>query len=82
MKRPDTGRGQSPLRIPEILNTVQNMCADLTMASWKLNTYPTYIAPKGMLPSYIDLRPGQVVEYDASDLSTQAVPQRWISLVD
>lgn len=76
MKRPDTGRGQSPLRIPEILNTVQNMCADLTMASWKLNTYPTYMAPKGMLPSYIDLQPGQVVEYDASDLSTQAVPQK------
>lgn len=76
LKRPDTGRGQSPLRIPEILNTVQNMCADLTMASWKLNTYPTYMAPKGMLPSYIDLQPGQVVEYDASDLSTQAVPQK------
>lgn len=76
MKRPDTGRGQSPLRIPEILNAVQNMCADLTMRAWQLNTYPTYLAPKGMLPKYIDLKPGQVVEYDASDLSFQGSPQK------
>lgn len=74
MKRPDTGRGQSPLRIPEILNAVQNMCADLMMRSWKLNTYPTYLAPKGMLPSYVDLEPGKVVEYDTSDLSSQGTP--------
>lgn len=76
MKRPDTGRGQSPLRIPEILNAVQNMCADLTMRAWKLNTYPTYLAPKGMLPNHVNLEPGQVVEYDASDLSQQGGPQR------
>lgn len=76
MKRPDTGRGQSPLRIPEILNAVQNMCADMMMRSWALNTYPTYMAPKGMLPSYIDLEPGQVVEYDNSDLATQGAPTK------
>lgn len=76
MKRPDTGRGQSPLRIPEILNAVQNMCADLMMQSWKLNTYPTFMAPKGMLPTYIDLEPGMVVEYDNSDLSMTSVPSK------
>lgn len=75
MKRPDTGRGQSPLRIPEILNSVQNMCADLTLQSWKLNTYPTYMAPKGMLPSYVDLTPGKVVEY-TTDLATTGLPQK------
>lgn len=74
MRRPDTGRGQSPLRIPEILNDVQNMCADLMMQSWKLNTYPTFMAPKGMLPGYINLEPGMVVEYDNSDLATQGTP--------
>lgn len=74
MRRPDTGRGQSPLRIPEILNDVQNMCADLMMQSWKLNTYPTFMAPKGMLPGYVNLEPGMVVEYDNSDLATQGTP--------
>lgn len=74
MRRPDTGRGQSPLRIPEILNDVQNMCADLMMQSWKLNTYPTFMAPKGMLPTYVDLEPGMVVEYDSSDLAAQGAP--------
>ncbi len=76
MKRPDTGRGQSPLRIPEILNSVQNMCADLMMQSWKLNTYPTFLAPKGMLPTYVDLEPGMVVEYDNTDLSMTSVPSK------
>lgn len=74
MSRPDTGRGQSPLRIPEILNDVQNMCADLMMQSWKLNTYPTFMAPKGMLPKHVDLKPGMVVEFDSSPLTMQSSP--------
>lgn len=75
MKRPDTGRGQSPLRIPEILNAVQNMCADLTLRSWQLNTYPTYLAPKGIMPKHVNLNPGDVIEYEP-DLATQAGPQK------
>lgn len=75
MKRPDTGRGQSPLRIPEILNQVQNMCADLTMASWRLQTYPTFLAPKGALPTYINLEAGRPIEYD-SDIFSGQVPQK------
>ena len=75
MKRPDTGRGQSPLRIPEILNQVQNMCADLTMASWRLQTYPTFLAPKGALPTYVDLEAGRPVEYNVDTFSGQA-PQK------
>lgn len=74
LERPDTGRGQSPLRIPEILNDVQNMCADLMMQSWKLNTYPTFMAPKGMLPSHVDLKPGMVVEFDNSLLTSSNLP--------
>lgn len=68
MARPDTGRGQSPLRIPEILNAVQNMCADLTLKSWELNTYPTFLAPKGAFTEYINIEPGVPVEYDATAL--------------
>ncbi len=75
MKRPDTGRGQSPLRIPELLNQVQNMCADLTLASWRLQTYPTFLAPKGALPTYINLEAGKPIEYDTDVFSNQA-PQK------
>lgn len=74
MAKPDTGRGQSPLRIPEILNQVQNMCADLTLASWKLNTYPTFLAPKGAFTEYIALEAGVPVEYD--ETMTGATPQK------
>lgn len=75
MKRPDTGRGQSPLRIPELLNQVQNMCADLTLASWRLQTYPTFLAPKGALPTYVNLEAGRPIEYDADVFGGQT-PQK------
>ena len=75
MPRPDTGRGQSPLRIPVILNQVQNMCADLTMKSWELQTYPTFLAPKGALPTYVHLEAGRPIEYDADTFSGQT-PQK------
>lgn len=75
MKRPDTGRGQSPLRIPELLNQVQNMCADLTLASWRLQTYPTFLAPKGALPTYVNLEAGRPIEYDVDVFGGQA-PQK------
>lgn len=75
MKRPDTGRGQSPLRIPELLNQVQNMCADLTLASWRLQTYPTFLAPKGALPTYVNLEAGRPIEYD-TDVFGGQTPQK------
>lgn len=75
MKRPDTGRGQSPLKIPTILNQVQNACADLMMASWKLQTYPTFLAPKGALPTYIPLEPGRPIEYDNMTFGGQTPQQ-------
>lgn len=75
MPRPDTGRGQSPLRIPQILNAVQNACADLTMQAWKLSVYPTFLAPKGAFTNYVEVRPGVPVEYDSSVLMGQP-PQR------
>ena len=75
LKRPDTGRGQSPLTIPSILNAVQNMCADIMMTSWKLNTYPTFLAPKGALPLYTDVQAGRVVEYEP-DMMSGATPTK------
>lgn len=75
MERPDTGRGQSPLRIPSILNAVENMCMDLNMRAWQLNVTPTFLAPKGAFDTYTALKPGKPIEYDNSVLMNQP-PQR------
>lgn len=75
MRKPDSGRGQSPLVIPSILNQVQNACADLTMTAWKLNTYPTFLAPKGAFPRYQEVIPGKPIEYDAGVFGGQ-MPQK------
>lgn len=76
MRHPVTGRGQSPLKIPEILNAVQNMCADMMMQCWMLNTYPTFLAPRGVLPKSVDLKAGMVVEYQPDLLQQAPAPQK------
>lgn len=68
MVRPDSGRGQAPMCIPSILNTVQNACADLTMTAWQLTTYPTFLAPKGAFNRYQEVIPGKPIEYDSTVL--------------
>ena len=74
MQRPDTGRGQSPMVIPSILNEVQNACADLNLQAWKLSVYPTFLAPKGAFNRYERIEPGKPIEYNWENL-VQA-PQR------
>lgn len=76
LANPETGRGQSPLKIPQILNSVQNMCADIMLRCWMLNTYPTFLAPKGSLPRHVDLHEGQVVEYSPDLLQNSGVPTK------
>lgn len=75
MERPDTLRGQSPMKIPAILNDVENMCVDLMMRAWQLNVDPVFLAPKGAFPSYTRLVPGKPIEYDPNTLGTPA-PQK------
>ena len=65
MERPDTGRGQSPLKIPQIINSVENMCLDLAMACWVNTANPVFLAPKGAFPKAINITPGKPVEYDS-----------------
>jgi len=64
MERPDTGRGQSPLKIPSIINAVENMVMDLVMTCYQLVANPPYITAKGAIPYAVDIRPGMPVEYD------------------
>lgn len=68
MRRPDTGRGQSPLKIPSILNSVQNMCMDLVMKSYILMVNPPFLAPKGAFPTSTNIEPGKPLYYTLQDL--------------
>lgn len=75
LDRPDTSRGQSPMKIPSILNDVENMCVDLMMQAWKLNVDPVFIAPKGAFTTYSRLVPGKPIEYESSILGG-TMPQK------
>lgn len=75
LERPDTNRGQSPMKIPSILNDVENMCVDLMMQAWKLNVDPVFIAPKGAFTTYTRLTPGKPIEYESGLLGAQ-MPQK------
>lgn len=74
MTRPDTGRGQSPLKIPSILNAVQNMCMDLVMRCYLLISNPPFLAPRGAFPHAINVEPGKPIYYNMKDL--EQAPQR------
>lgn len=75
LERPDTSRGQSPMKIPAILNDVENMCVDLMMRAWQLNVDPVFLAPKGAFPSYTRLTPGKPIEFEQTILGATA-PQK------
>lgn len=64
LRRPDTGRGQSPLVIPSILNDVENMVMDLMMRCYLLVSNPPFLTPKGMLAPNFKVEAGKPIEYD------------------
>lgn len=72
LSRPDSNRGQSPMKIPAILNDVENMCVDLMMKAWHLNVDPVFLAPKGSFPTYTRLVPGRPIEYEANLLGAKS----------
>ena len=74
LKRPDTGRGQSPLKIPAILNSVQNMCMDLVMKCYLLMVNPPFLAPTGAFPQGVHIKEGTPIYYNLTDLEQS--PQR------
>ena len=65
MKRPDTGRGQSPLKIPAILNDVENMVMDLMVKCYYLVVNPPFLAPKGAFKPSIKVEAGRPIEYES-----------------
>ena len=66
--RPDSLRGQTPLKPALLLNELENKCMDLTMESWLLTTNPPMLSPKGFIKSGVDYKAGGIIEYDVDTL--------------
>lgn len=67
-ERPDSLRGQTPLKPALLLNELENKCMDLTMESWLLTVNPPMLSQKGFINSGIVYEPGGVIEYDTDTL--------------
>lgn len=74
-ERPDTLRGQTPLKPALLLNELENKCMDLTMESWLLTVNPPVMAQKGIINSGLIWEPGGIVEYSNDDLNDVRMPQ-------
>lgn len=67
-ERPDSLRGQTPLKPALLLNELENKCMDLTMESWLLTTNPPMLAQRGFINAGIVYEPGGVIEYNVDTL--------------
>lgn len=76
LERPDTLRGQTPMKPTLLLNELENRCMDLQMEAWRLTVNPPILAPKGMINVGQKLQPGRPFEYnpDAFDNTQRPVP--------
>lgn len=68
-ERPDSLRGQTPLKPALLLNELENKCMDLTMESWLLTTNPPMLAQKGFINSGYTYEPGGLIEYSIDELN-------------
>lgn len=73
--RPDTYRGQTPLKPALLLNEMENKCMDLTMEAWLLTTNPPVLSPKGFFHDGVTYEPGGVVEYTQDVLDNMSSPK-------
>lgn len=63
LERPDSSRGQTPLKPTLLLNELENRCMDLQMEAWHLTVNPPMLAPKGMINTGTRLQAGRPFEY-------------------
>src|SRR5574344_1311917 len=62
LERPDTLRGQSPLKPTLLLNELENRCMDLQMEAWHMTVNPPFLTPKGMINTGSKLQAGKPFE--------------------
>lgn len=66
LDRPDSLRGQTPMKPTLLLNELENRCIDLQMEAWRLTVNPPVLAPKGMINVGQRLEAGRPYEYNAT----------------
>lgn len=71
---PTTGRGISPLRVALILNNISSTILNKQLDALSLMMNPPYLAPKGCFKGEQEVRPGKIVEYDASLMTAPPTP--------
>ncbi|MBQ8460533.1 hypothetical protein IJ541_10595 [bacterium] len=71
---PATGRGISPLRVALILNNISSTILNKQLDALALMMNPPYLAPKGCFKGEQDVRPGKIIEYDASLMTNPPAP--------
>lgn len=74
-ERPDTLRGQSPMKPTLFLNELENRCCDLNLHCWHLTANPAMLAPKGMINRDQKMKPGAPYEYNATSFSNLPAPR-------
>jgi len=67
---PATGRGISPLRVALILNNISSTILNKQLDALSLMMNPPYLAPKGCFRGEQAIKPGKIIEYDASLMTT------------
>lgn len=71
---PATGRGISPLRVALILNNISSTILNKQIDALALMMNPPYLAPKGCFKGQQDVRPGKIIEYDSTLMTTPPTP--------
>lgn len=66
IENPTTGRGISPLRVALILNNIASTILNKQLDALALMMNPPYLAPKGCFKGEQEVRPGKIIEYDAT----------------
>ncbi len=74
IENPATGRGISPLRVALILNNISSTILNKQLDALALMMNPPYLAPKGCFKGEQDIRPGKIVEYDATLMTSPPTP--------
>lgn len=70
IESPKTGRGISPLRVALILNNISSTILNKQIDALALMMNPPYLAPKGSFKGEQIVKPGKIIEYDASLMPT------------
>lgn len=74
IENPSTGRGLSPLRVALILNNISSTILNKQVDALALMMNPPYLAPKGCFKGEQIVKPGKIIEYDASLMPAAPAP--------